>query len=367
MDICDHEENGKGGVLVDEDGYRSGCVFPDHEADIPEQMSNDIHLKDPLAVHSRSCSPSPSIVDVHQTVHLGPVSPPVLGEDLSKHGACCLKLSSEKEDHKSEVKSVECSSMSDTKCKLSPFQSDQCNLLVSKSSSPPLSIIPPSEQYIKSVPESLALSHSIHDDGVSDHSRQQDMPSPGPSLCTAILQDNAYERSKSEFSSASIIKSSADSSSPYTEQCDKPKTPASSPTFTIDEDAEVSDEDRASPSLLRHLNASKLDCIAEDSDSSGTVVSQPANVTGVESKGKNNSNLNVHTTLTRNNFISDKFIVTQMEMKSDANSRVSNTNAGDSEVKPRMRKFIRKVTISSLDKQKHTSMKSLTPDVITLE
>jgi hypothetical protein len=270
----DHEENGKCGVLADEDGYKSSHVFPDQEEN-PVQTSDDcILLQDPLTLHIQSSSPSASIADFCQAGLLGPVSPPVLGEDLSKRGLCFVKLPSNKEDDSSEKKANGFKFRSDTKC-LSSSHSSEHNLHVSESCSSPLFTISHSEQHKKSV--------------------------------------------KPELFSASIIESDANSSSLHPKEYDKPKTQASLPTFTIEDDADISDGDTASPSLLTHLNTSELDSSVENSDSSGTIIMQPTNVNmnGEKSKSESNSDFTVHTTLTKNEFVSSKFVVTKMEVKSD--------------------------------------------------
>jgi hypothetical protein len=176
-----------------------------------------------------------------------------------------------------------------------------------------------------------------------------------------------YKSVKPELSSASVIESDANLSSPHPWQHDIPKTQASLPTFTIEGDAESSDGDRASPSLLMHLNTSELDSNVENSDSSGTIIMQPThvNINGVKSKSKSNSDITVHTTLTRNEFISREFVVTKMEVKSDTTSVVA-CNKPDKIIRP-LRKFVRKIGIPSFGKQEHGSIKSVPPDVITLE
>jgi hypothetical protein len=93
---------------------------------------------------------------------------------------------------------------------------------------------------------------------------------------------------------------------------------------------------------------------------------QPTNVniSGVKSKHTSNSDLSVHTTLTRNEFISSKFVTTKMEAKSGTDSRVACNKSGRTIRPPR--KFIRKLGISPNGKQEHASLKSVPPDVITL-
>jgi hypothetical protein len=76
-----HEENGKCGVLADEDGCESSHICPSKKEDPVE------------------------IADVCTAGQLGPVSPPVLGEDLSKRGLYHVKLPSDKEYSSSEEKS----------------------------------------------------------------------------------------------------------------------------------------------------------------------------------------------------------------------------------------------------------------------
>jgi hypothetical protein len=77
-------ENGNG-ALDDEDSYKSSHICPDQEEN-PVVMTNGcISLQD-LALHTQNCSPSASIADVCPTGHFGPVSPPILGEDLSNRG-----------------------------------------------------------------------------------------------------------------------------------------------------------------------------------------------------------------------------------------------------------------------------------------
>jgi hypothetical protein len=239
-----------------------------------------------------------------------------------------------------------------------------------------LSTIPHSEQHKKSVSESLILSGITDSDNVSHHSGQQEISNSHPSLCTAIIKDNdnlqsphlhLYKSVKPELSSASVIESDANSSSPHPKQYDIPKTQASLPTFAIEGDAESSDEDRASPSLLMNQNTSELDSSVENSDNSGTIIMQPTNVNinGVKSKSKSNSDLAVHTTPTRNELIGSKFVVTKMEVKSEPDSRVA-CNKSDKMIKP-LRKFVRKLGISSFGKQEHANIKSVPPDVITIE
>jgi hypothetical protein len=259
---------------------------------------------------------------------------------------------------------------------LSSFHSSEHNLHVSESCLSPLSTIPHSEQYKKSVSESLILSGITDSDSVSQHSGQQDTSNSHQSLCTAIIKDTdnlqsphlqQYESVKPELSSASAIESDANSSSPHPRQHDIPKTRASLPTFTIEGDAESSDEDRASPSLLMHQNTCELDSSVENSDGSGTIIMQPTdvNINGEKSKSKNNSDLTVRTTLTKNEFISSKFVVTKMEVTSDVDSRVA-CNKPHKMIRP-LRKFVRKIGISSFGKQENGSIKSVPPDVITLE
>lgn len=323
-------------------------------------------------MHTQNYSPPLSVVDVHQTRQLEPVSPPVLGEDLSKHELCYVELPSSKEDANSEGKA---SSLSDTKCKLSSSNFNQHNLLVSESPSPPLSIVHHSEQYENPVSESLTMSGVTDYDDLSHHSGQEDTPNSDSSLSTAIIQDHAHlqssylqlhEKLKPELSSATIVESDADSSSTHSKQCDIRKSQASLPTFSIEDDAEIFEEDRTSPSLL-HLDYCGLDSIAENSDSSDTITVKPTNINfdRKKSNGKHNSGMSVHTTATRNEFIT-KFVVTKMEVKSDTESRIADSNKTHGKAKPRVRKFVRKVG-SPFHKQKHESVNTVPPDVITLE
>jgi hypothetical protein len=323
-------------------------------------------------MHTQNYSPPLSIVDVHQTRQLGPVSPPVIGEDVSKHGLCCVEQPSSKEDASSEEKG---SSQSDIKCKLSSSHCNQHNLRVSESPSPPLSIIPHSEQYKNSVSESLTMSEVTDYDDVSYQSGQKDTPNFDSSLSTAIIQDHAHlqssnlqlhEELKPELSSASTVESDADSSSSHSKQCDIPKSQASLPTFSIENDAEIFEGDQKSPSLLC-LDTCGLESTEENSDSSDTVITKPTNINFDRNKlnGKHNSDISMHSAATRNEFIS-KFVVTKMEVESDTCSRIDDSNETDGKVKPRVRKFVRKVG-SQFNKRKHASVKSIPPDVITLE
>lgn len=369
-----HEKNGKCGVISDEDGHKSSDIFPGQKED-PVEVTNDcIHMQDRLAVHTQSCCPSASIADVCTAGQLGPVSPPVLGEDLSKRGLHHVKLPSDKEYNSSEEKSDGCNILSDTKC-LSSIHSNEHNLHVSESCSSPLSTIPHSEQDKKSVPESI-LSGVTDSNSVSHHSGQQDTSNSHPSLCTAIIKDTdnlqsphlqLYKSVKPELSSASIIESDANSSSPHSKQYDIPKTRASLPTFITEGDTGSSDGDRISPSLLMYQNTYELDSSVENSDNSGTVIMQPTdvNINGVKSESESNSDPTVHTTPARNELISSKFVVTKMEVKSDQDSRVACNKSGKM-IRP-LRKFVRKIGISSLGKQENANIKSVPPDVITLE
>lgn len=365
-----HEETEKYGVLADEDGYKSSHVFPGQEENPVEMTSDCIRMQEPLALHTQSCCPSATIADDCRAGQLGPVSPPILGEDLSKRGLYHVKLPSDKEYNSSEEKSDGCNFLSDTKC-LSSFHSSEHNLHVSESCLSPSSTIPHSEQYKKSVSEPSVLPGITDSDSVSHHSGQQDTSNSRPSLCTAIIKDTdnlqQYKSVKPELSSASVIENDANSYSPHLKQHDIPKTEASLPTFTTEGDAESSDGDRASPSLLMQRNTSELDSSVENSDSSGTIIVRPTNlnVNGVKSKSKSNSDLTVCTTLTSNEFISSKFVVTKMEVKSDTESRVTSNKPGKMIRPPR--KFVRKLGISSFGKQEHGSIKSVPPDVITLE
>jgi hypothetical protein len=169
-----------------------------------------------------------------------------------------VKLLSDKEGSSSEEKSAGCSFLSDTKT-LSSHISEH-NLNVSESCSSLFSTIPHSEQFKKSVSESLTLSGITDGDNSSHHSEQKNMPNSYPSLFTAIIKDTdnlqshlqLYKSVKSELSSAAIVESESNSSSPHCKQYDKRKALAPSPTFTIEGDAEILDGDRASPSLLMH-------------------------------------------------------------------------------------------------------------------
>jgi hypothetical protein len=367
-----NEESGKCGALDDEDSYENSHICPDQEEN-PVVMTNDCTRLQDLALHPQNCSPSASIADVCLAGQLGPVSPPVLGEDLSNRGLYHVKLLSEKEGRSSEEKSSGCSFLSDTKT-LSSHISEH-NLHVSESCSSLFSTIPHSEDLKKSVSESLTLSGTTDGDNSSNHSEQKNTPNSYPSLCTAIIKDTdnlqshlqLYKSVKPELSSACIVESEPNSSSPHCKQYDKRKALAPSPTFIIEGDAEISDGGGASPSLLMHRETSELASSEENSDSSGTVIVQPTNVNinGVKSKRTNNSDFSVDTTLTKNEFSSSKFVVTKVEVKTGTDSRVACNKSGRMIRPPR--KFVRKLGNSSDGKQEDASMKSVPPDVITLE
>jgi hypothetical protein len=119
------------------------------------------------------------------------------------------------------------------------------------------------------------------------------------------------------------------------------------------------DEDRTSPSLLEHLNAPQLDSSSENSDISGTVTTQ---LTNISNTGEKSDHAVRTTQLIRNEFISNRF----MEAGSGAASGISRVSDAGRRGKLIMRKFVRTMSVSSFDKQKH-GMKSVAPDVITLE
>ncbi|XP_021925867.1 death domain-associated protein 6 isoform X2 [Zootermopsis nevadensis] len=354
-----HEENGKSG----KDDCKSSHVLPDQEVDILEQTSNHVHLQDHQAAHTQNYSRPPSVKDILQSRRLGPVSPPVLGEDLSKHEFYYVELPSIKDNTTYEENA---SSPSDTKCRLPSSHFNQHDSLVSESLSPPLSLMLHSEQYKNSVSESLTMPDLINCDDVSHHPEQENTLKIDSSLSTAI-QEHAHLQSsylqqckklKPELSSASVAESDDDSSPSHSKQCDIPKSQASLPTFSIEDNAD--EEDRTSPSLL-HPDTCDFDSIAENSDTV-TIIPSNINFDRKKSNGKHNSDICVHTTAERNVIIS-KFGVTEMKVKSDTNSVIAHT---DGKVEPRVRKFVRKVG-SPCHKQKRKSMKPVAPDVITLE
>lgn len=353
MEIESHEENKKCGVLSDEDDYKSGHAFTDEEERNLEETSKYINREDSCTVPTENHQLSSSILDVHRTGFCGPVSPPVLGEDLSNRELHYAKLPSSKEDGSSEEKEMESNFRSDAECRLSSPLCDQHNVFASES---PLSITHPS------VSKSLTLPGSTDDGCLSHISGQNDTAiSDYAHVQSTNLQ--VCEKSKPETSSASIILGDASSSSSPQKQYDKPKTQTPLPTFSTENDTDNLDEDRTSPSLLEHLNASPLGSISENSEISGTVTTQLTNITNNGGK----SDHAVHTTqLTRNEFISNKFMVTQMEAGSSAVSGVSGVSDTGKRGKLIMRKFVRTMSVSSFDKQKH-GMKSVPPDVITLE
>lgn len=351
MEIKIHEEYGKCGVMSDEDADRSNQVFPDEGERTLEEASKYIKAEESHTVPTENQVLSSSVIDVHQAKFGGPVSPPVLGEDLSNRELHYAKLPSNKEDGSSEERKIESNFLSDSECRLSSHV-DQHNIFVSES---PLSVTHPS------VSHSLALSGRIDEDRVSHNTEQEDA-----SDCDyAHLQSTdlqVCEQLKPECSSASVILSGTSSSSSPQKQCDKPKTRISLPTFTTENDTDSLDEDRKSPSLLEHLNDPQLVSVSENSDISGTVVTQLTNT-----NNKEKSEHTVHTTqLTTNEFVSKKFTVTKMEVGSDATSRLGNVSSADKRRKIIVRKFVRKTSVSVFNKQKHGT-KSVPLDVITLE
>jgi hypothetical protein len=352
MEMEIHEEYRKCGVMSDEDGYKSSHEFPDEGERTLEETSEYINREDSPTVPAENHHFSSSVLDVHRTARCGPVSPPVLGEDLSNRELHYAKLPSSKEDGSSEEKEMESNFLSDEECRLSSSHFDQHNMLVSES---PLSITNPS------VSRSLSLPGSS-DDCLSHSSGHKDTPNSNHAhLQSPDLQ--VHEKSKPESSSASVILSGASSSMSPQKQSDKSKTKISLPVFTTENDSDNMDEDRASPSLLEHLTASQLDSVSEHLDICGTVTTQLMNINNNGEK----SDHAVHTSgLTRNEFVSKKFVVTRMEVGSSATPRISSTSDTDKRGKLIMRKFVRKMSLSSFDKQKH-GMKSVPPDVITLE
>jgi hypothetical protein len=183
----ENEENGKCGVLADEDSYKSSHILPDQEEN-PVVMTNDCICLQDLALYTQNCSPSTSTADVCLAGQVGPVSLPVLGEDLSNRGLYHVTLLSDKEDSSSEEKSNGCSFLSNTKTSSSHI--NEHNLHVSESCSSLFSTIPHSEQSKKPVSESLTLSGITDSDNLSHHSGQKNTPNSYPSLCTAIIEDN---------------------------------------------------------------------------------------------------------------------------------------------------------------------------------
>lgn len=350
-----YEDKGKCDVLADEE---SSLMFPDQEEN-PVVVTNDYICLQDLALRTQKSSPSASVTDICLA---GPVSPPVLGEDLSKRGLHHVKLPSDKEGNSSEEKPDVCSFLNDVETLSS--HTIEHNLHVSESCSSQLSSIPHSEQYEKSKSESLILPGITDSNSLSYCSGQKDTPS-----ASTEHADNSqlYRSVKPELSSAPIIENDTRSSSPHCKQYDKQKTLASSPTIAVEGNAEISDEDRASPSLLMHQNTSLLAFSEENSGSTGTVIAQPSNINinGIKSKHTSNSDYSVHTPLTRNEFNSGKFVVTKMEMKSDTDSRVVCNKSNKMIRSPR--KFVRKLGVSSYGKQEHANTKSVPPDVITLE
>ena len=355
MEIDSHEENKNCGVLSDEDDdcNISHAFTVEGERNL-EETSKYIKGEDSCTVPTENHQLSSSVLDVHRTGCCGPVSPPVLGEDLSNRELHYAKLPPSKEDGSSEEKEMESNFLSDAECRLSSPHCDQHNVFASES---PLSITHPS------VSKSLTLlPGSTDDDCLSHISGQNDTAnSDYAHLQSTNLQ--VCEKSKPETSSASIILGDASSSSLLQKQSDKPKTQTSLPTFSMENDTDNFDEDRTSPSLLEHLNASQLDSISENSEISGTVTTQLTNINNDGEK----SDHGVHTTQpTRNELVSNKFMVTQVQAGSGAVSGISGVSDTGKRGKLVMRKFVRTMSVSSFDKQKH-GMKSVPPDVITLE
>jgi len=353
METESHEENKKCGVLSDEDDdYKSSHAFTDEEERNLEETSEYINREDSCTVPTENHQLSPSVLDVHRTGCCGPVSPPVLGEDLSNRELHYAKLPSSKEDGISEEKEMESNILSDAECRLSPPHCDQHNIFASES---PLSITHPS------VSRSLTLPGGTDEDSLSHISGQTDTASSDYAhLQSTNLQ--VCEKSKPETSSVSIILGDASSSSSPQNQSDERKTQTPLPTFSTENDTDDLDEDRTSPSLLEHLNASQLDSSSENSEISGTVTTQ---LTNISNTGEKSDHAVRTTQLIRNEFISNRFMVPQMEAGSGASgfSHVSDTGRRGKLV---MRKFVRTMSVSSFDKQKH-GMKSVPPDVITLE
>jgi len=354
MEIDSHEENKECGVMSDEDDdYKSSHAFTDEVERNLEQTSKYINREDSCTVPSENHQLSSSVLDVHRTGCCGPVSPPVLGEDLSNRELHYAKLPPSKEDGSPEEKEMESHFLSDPECRSSSPHCDKHNVFASES---PLSITHPS------VSKPPSLPGSTDDDCLPHISGQNDTTnSDHAHLQSTNLQ--VCEKSKPETSSASIMLGDANSSSSPQKQSDKPKTQTPLPTFSTENDTDNLDEDRTSPSLLEHLNTSQLDYISEDSDFSGTVTPQ---LTNINNNGEK-SDHSVHTTqLIRNDFISNKCVVTQMEAGSGAVSGISRVSDTGKRGKLVMRKFVRTMSVSSFDKQKH-GMKSVPPDVITLE
>jgi len=352
MEIDSHDENKKCGVLSDEDDdcKSKHALTGEGERNL-DQTSKYINREDSCAVPTDNHQLS-SVQDVHRTGCCGPVSPPVLGEDLSNRELHYAKLPSSNEDGNSEEKEMESNFLSDAEFRLSSPHCDEHNVFASESA---LSITHPS------VSKSLSLPGSTDDDCLSHISGQNDI---AKSDC-AHLQSNLQvcEKSKPDTSSASIILGDASSSSSPQNQSDEPKRQTPLPTFSTESDTDNLDEDRMSPSLLEHLNASQVDSISENSEISGTVTTQLTNINNNREK----SDHALQTTqLRRNEFISNKFMVTQMEARSGAVSGISGVSDTGKRGKLVMRKFVRTMSVSSFDKRKH-DMKSVPPDVITLE
>jgi hypothetical protein len=353
MQIESHEENKKC-VLSDEvDDNKSSHAFTDEGERNLEETSKYINREDSCTVPVENHRLSLSVLDVHRTGCCGPVSPPVLGEDLSNRELHYAKLPSGKEDGGSEEKEMESNFLSDADCRLSSSHLDQQNIVASES---PLSISHPL------VSKSLTLPGSTDGDCLSHISGQKDTAN---SDCAHLQSTNLQvcEKSKPETSSASIILSDASSSSSPQKQSNEPKTQTPLPTFTTENDTDNLDEDRTSPSLLEHLTASQLDSISENSEISGIVNTQ---LTNINNNGEKSDHA-VHTTqLTRNELISSENMVTQIEAGSSTMFGISGMSDAGKRGKLIMRKFVRKVSVSSCNQQKHGT-KSVPPDVITLE
>lgn len=353
MEIENHEENKKCCVLSDEDDdCESSHAFTGEEERNLEETSKYINREDSCTVPTENHQLSSSVLDVHQTGCCGPVSPPVLGEDLSNRELHYAKLPSSKQDGSSEEKEMESNLLSDAECKVSSPHFDQHNVFASES---PLPVTHRSVSKSPTLPDSTDDNCLLHISGQNDTANSD---------CAHLQSTNleVCEKLKPETSSASIILSDASSSSSPQKQSDKPKTQIPLPTFTTENDTDNLDDDRTSPSLLEHLNASQLDSISENSDISGTATTQLTNISNGEK-----SDLTVHTTqVTRNELISNKFMFTQMEAGSGSVSVISGMSDSGKRGKVTMRKFVRTMAVSSFDKQKR-GMKSGSPDVITLE
>ncbi|XP_069699494.1 death domain-associated protein 6-like isoform X2 [Periplaneta americana] len=317
------------------------------KCDVSAGMSSDGE-KDQKSCNKYSnneCSDRWTVIDIHRTGRHGPVSPPVIGEDLSERGLCYFKLPCNEDDDSTKEKP----SMSREHEHNDDFVSESEEKLTSR----PASVLPAelsatekkavsSEKMLRSDTKSLDLEHNINDvksSLVPHHSN--------PKQETDVFE-NTFKISDIKASSTPNVTASVSHSttrdcvgvkSSQPKQSDKSNARVLFPDNKNKHSAEILDENDI---LVCSKDEKIFEKDAEDSDEPDIIVTQPDSVI----KKKSEHCLD---TLKSKYCKNNKFVVTRMEVQSESKPKIF------------------EVPSSSRGDTRRGHDKPISPEVITLE